>query len=113
MLNTRALAAGGTAHAIADLSGVHVQLGKGAAEGIAVHAELFSGLALIALVVSEDLKDVTLLELANGFRVGDTGAVHLCNESIQFALQSCLACRPIFLGSDFRLLPHCEPNCAV
>ena len=66
-----------------------------------MHAKFFGGFALIALMVSEHFEDVTLLELANGFRVGNTGTVHLRNESIQFALQSCLTYRPISLGSDF------------
>ena len=86
-LNAWALAAGWTAHAVADLRSVHIELGKGAAQGVAMHAKLFGGLALVSLMVREHLKNVTLLELANGVRVGDAGAVHLRNESVQFALQ--------------------------
>ncbi len=94
------LAAGRTAHAIADsafadvvanLGGIHLELCEGAAEGVAVHAELICGLALIALVVGKDFEDVTLLELAHGIGVSDTGAVHLCDETVKFALQVCLA----------------------
>jgi len=86
-LNARAFAAGWPAHAVADLSGVHIEFGEGAAEGVAVHAKLFSGLALISLMVREHFENVALLELANGVRVRDASAVHLRNESVQFALQ--------------------------
>ncbi len=95
MLNVGALAAGRTAHAIADavanlaadLGGVEVELGERAAEGVAVHAEFIGGLALIALVVREHFEDVALLELAHGIGVRNAGAVHLCDETVKFALQ--------------------------
>jgi hypothetical protein len=95
MLNVGALAGGWTAHAVADavanlaadLGGVEVQLGEGAAEGVAVHAEFVGGLALVALVVREHFKDVALLELAHCIGVGNAGAVHLCDETVKFALQ--------------------------
>jgi hypothetical protein len=102
VLDTRAFTAGRSSHAIADLRCVHVELCEGAAERIAMHTKLFGSFALVAFVMREHLEDVTFLELANGFRVGNTGAVHLCDESVQFALQGCLTYRPIFLGSEFR-----------
>ncbi len=92
-LNAGALAAGWPTHAIANLRRVHVKLSKGAAESVAVHAKLFRRLALVAFVVREHLEDVALLELTYGIRVGNAGAVHLRDESVQFALQGLvLAC---------------------
>ena len=87
VLNTWALAAGWAAHAVTDLSGIHIEFGEGAAQSVTVHAKLFGSLALISLVVRKHFEDVTLLELANGVRVRNSGAVHLRNESVQFALQ--------------------------
>jgi hypothetical protein len=86
-LNAGTLAGGRSTHAIADLRSVHVELGEGAAEGVAMHTEFFGGFALVALVLGEHFKDVTLLELPNGLRVGNAGAVHLRNQTIEFALQ--------------------------
>ena len=87
VLNAWALAAGRPAHAVANLRGVHVELGQSAAEGVAVHAEFFGGLALVALVLRQNFKDVALFELTNGLRVRDAGAVHLRDRAVQFALQ--------------------------
>src|SRR6185312_17451535 len=108
-LDARTLAAGRTAHAVADLRGVHVQLGKGAAERVAVHAQLFGGLALVALVVRKHFEDVTLFELANGFRIWDNGTVHLCDETIQFALQGFSSLAVSSRGLHF----YCDPILAV
>jgi hypothetical protein len=86
-LDSRALAYGRAPHAIADLGGIHLKLGQGSAQGIAVHAEFVSGLALIAFVVRKDFKNIASLKLPNGVGVGDTGAVHLNDKTVQFALQ--------------------------
>ena len=86
-LNAWTLAGGWPTHPIADLRGVHIEFGEGAAEGIAMHTEFFGGLALVALVLGKHFKDVTLLELSNGLRVGNAGAVHLRDETVKFALQ--------------------------
>src|SRR5580704_419226 len=80
-LDAWSLADGRAAHAVANLRGVHIEFGEGAAQGVAVHAEFFGGLALVALVLSKHFKDVALLELTNGLRVGNAGTVHLCDES--------------------------------
>ena len=102
-LDAWALTAGWPTHAVADLRGVHVQLGEGAAESVAMHAEFFGGFALVALVMREHFEDVALLELANGLRVRDTGTVHLCDQTIHFALQGYfLACGPLS-GTAFLL----------
>jgi hypothetical protein len=87
VLNSWALAAGRPAHAVADLRGVHVELGQSATECVAMHAEFFGRLALVSLVLRQNFKDVALLELTNGLRVGDAGAVHLRDQTVQFALQ--------------------------
>ena len=86
-LNARAFAAGWPAHAVADLRSVHVKLSESAAEGIAVHAELIGRFALVTFVVRQYFEDVALLELANGLRVRDAGAVHLHDQAVHFALQ--------------------------
>ncbi len=76
-----------TAHAVADLDGVEVEFGEGAAQRVAMHAELGGGLALIPLVVRKDFEDEALLELTYGLGVGNAGAVHLRDQYVQFALQ--------------------------
>jgi hypothetical protein len=83
----RALASWGTTHTVADLCGIHIELCQGAAKCIAVHAELFRSFALISFVMRQHFEDVALLELTNGLRVRDTGAVHLRDQSVHFALQ--------------------------
>jgi len=65
----RTLAHRRTPHAIANLRRVHIQLGERAAQRIAMHAKLFGSLALIALVVGQNFKDVAPLELPNSLRV--------------------------------------------
>ena len=102
-LDAWALATGRPAHAVANLRGIHVKLREGATQGVAVHAKLFGGLALVSLVVREHLENVALLELPNGVRVGDARAVHLSNESVQFALQGYPR-----LQSFPRLHSHCD-----
>ena len=87
VLNAWALAGGRPAHAVTNLRGVHVELGQSATEGVAMHAEFFSGLALVSFVLRQNFKDVALFELTNGLRVRDAGAVHLRDQAVQFALQ--------------------------
>ena len=74
-------------HAAADLCGVHIELGEGAAEGVAVHSKLDGGLALVALVLREHLEEVALLELPHGIRIRDSGTAHLHDQGVHFALQ--------------------------
>jgi len=52
-----------------------------------MHAEFLRGLALIALVACQNLKNVPPLKLANSVRVVDTGVLHLGYQTIQFAFQ--------------------------
>ncbi len=88
----------GTAHAAANLSGVEVEFGEDAAEGVAVHSELLGGLALVAFVVGEDFEQVAALELTDSFVVGDSGAVHLHYETVEFALHE-VPCLRLEVGS--------------
>jgi hypothetical protein len=65
------------AHALADLRGVQVKLRQGAAQCVAMHAQLGRGFALVPFVVREYFEDVAPLELSDGIRVRHTGTVHL------------------------------------
>ena len=76
------------AHTATDLRGVEVELGECAAKGVAMHAQLLGGLALIAAMAGEDFEDESLLELANRIGVREAGGVHLEDESIEFAFHS-------------------------
>jgi len=82
-----ALAHNRTAHAAADLRGVHLQLGERAAKCVAVHAKLRGRLALIALVVGQHLKNVALLKLLDCVGISNAGSVHLRYQGVQLALQ--------------------------
>ena len=59
----RPLAHRWTTQSPADLGRVQVQLGKGPAQGVAVHSQLVGSLALVALVLGKHLKQVTAFEL--------------------------------------------------
>ena len=83
------LAGGWTSHPAADSGCIEVKLGERAAQGVAMHAEFFRGLALVALVMCEDLQDVAPLELPESVGIWNTGAVHLRDQAIQFALHDC------------------------
>ena len=84
-LQAGAHGAGWTAQAALDLLGVHVELREGAAESVAVHAELFGGLALVAAMAGEDFCDETLFELTDRIGVGNAGGMHLEDEAVEFA----------------------------
>lgn len=84
-----ALAGGWASHPAADSGCIEVKLGERAAQGVAMHAEFFRGLALVALVMCEDLQDVAPLELPESVGVWNTGTVHLRDQAIQFALHDC------------------------
>jgi hypothetical protein len=77
-----------TAHALPYLRGIHAELGESTAECVAVHPELFSGLALIAAVTRKHFEDVALLKLTHRVVVSDTSGVHLEDEVVEFAFQS-------------------------
>lgn len=98
ILNTRSFAGWWPAHTVADLVAdlccVEIKLGESAAQGVAVHAELLGGLALVAFVVSQNLEDIAPLELAHGIGVGDSCAMHLRYDCVHFALQDHLTHHP-------------------
>lgn len=91
-LQARPFAGGRPAHADADLCRIQIELRERAAQSVAMHAELFGGPALITLVMRENFEDVAPLELLDGIRVRDPGAVHPRYDSVQFALQGHLTC---------------------
>ena len=62
---------------------VELQLGDGAAESIAVHAQLAGGLALVALIFLQHGQDESLLEFANCFGIQNAALVHLHDQGFQ------------------------------
>ena len=70
-----------------------MELRDGAAEGVAVHAELLGSLALVAAVRGEYLQNEALFELTDGFVVSDTTGMHLADQAVQLAFHKVL-----FLG---------------
>ena len=75
-------------HTLANLRRVHTQLRKCAAERVAMHAELFRGLALITAMTREDFEDKALLELAHGVVVRKPRGMHLKDEVVEIAFHS-------------------------
>lgn len=71
------------ARAIAKSLGIELEFGDGAAESVAVHAELTGRLALISVAVLQNGKNEFLLEFAHGFGISDTAAVHLHHKGFQ------------------------------
>ena len=67
---------------------VETQLGDGAAESVAVHAQLACGLTLVALVFLQHGKDESLLELADRFRIENSALVHLQYQGFQLVFHS-------------------------
>ena len=63
--------------------GVELELGNGAAEGVAVHAKLARGFALVPVAVLQHRENELLLEFADGFGIGNTASVHMHNQSFQ------------------------------
>lgn len=61
-----------------------MQLGDGAAESVAVHAERLRGFALVSLVMGQHFDEKALFEFADGFVVGNATGVHLGHKVIQF-----------------------------
>jgi hypothetical protein len=76
------------AHTLPYLGRIHAELGKRAAERIAVHAEFLSRFTLIAAMTRKNLEDVLSLKLAHRVGVSNTSGVHLEDEVVEFAFQS-------------------------
>jgi hypothetical protein len=67
-----------------------VEFCDSAAQGIAVHTELLRSLALIAAMGGKYFQNEALLELTDGFVVGDTTGVHLADQAVQLAFHRIL-----------------------
>ena len=87
----RTLEAGGT-----NLCRIDGQLGNGAAERVAVHAQLLGSFALISPVMRQHFDKKAPFELPHRLVVGNAAGVHLRHKVFQFTLHSCL-----FLSSAF------------
>lgn len=79
----RASAPGWSLHTIPQLPHIDLQLINCTAEGIAVHAQLAGGAALVSFVFLENSEDEPLLELPHALRVEDVAPVHLQDECFQ------------------------------
>jgi hypothetical protein len=96
----RAGAAGWALYAVAELADVDLQLGDGAAERVAVHAQFAGGAALVAFVFFEDGQDETFFEFSDAFRIKNIAAVHLQNECFQLIFHVHLSlCYEFFYGT--------------
>jgi len=69
--------------AIAELAHVNSQLADGAAESIAMHAELPGSAALVPLVIFEYRGYETAFELSDGLGIKNVALVHLLYECFQ------------------------------
>ncbi len=67
---------------------IEFQFSDRAAKGVAVHAELARGLALIPIVLLQNGDNKSFLELPDGFRVQDAAFVHLQYQSFKLVLHS-------------------------
>src|ERR1700685_1309781 len=72
-----------TPYSVTQLADVDLQFGDGAAEGVAVHAELARRAALVAFIFLEDGQDETLLEFSPALGVKNVASVHLQNKRFQ------------------------------
>src|ERR1019366_6508926 len=71
------------ARTVAQALGIQLQLGDGTAKGVAVHAQLARGLALVSLAVLQHRENESLLEFTHAFGIGDAVLVHLQDQSFQ------------------------------
>src|ERR1039458_5093109 len=71
------------ARTVAQALGIQLQLGDGTAKGVAVHAQLARGLALVSLAVLQHRENESLLEFTHAFGIGDAVFVHLQDQSFQ------------------------------
>ena len=84
----RSFASWRTAHTVANLHCIKIEFSEGSTERVPVHTKLFGSFALVSSVMREHFENVALFELTYSFRIGDTGAMHLRDQTVQFALQS-------------------------
>jgi hypothetical protein len=78
-----ARAAGRALDAVAELADVNLQLGDGTAEGVAVHAQLAGGAALVAFVFLQHGQDEALLEFTHAFGIKNIASIHLQHKRFQ------------------------------
>src|ERR1700740_3494813 len=90
-LKYRTLAARRALESIAYLYGINIEFGDYAAECIAVHAKLFGSLTLVSLVVCQYGEQITALEFAHSFSIGDSARMHCCHKGFQFAFHKYLS----------------------
>jgi len=97
-----ALTARRPAQSGADQRGIDLQFGQNPAQRVAVHAQFFRRLALVAPVTGQDLEDKPPLEFAHGFVVGDAACVHLGDKVVQLAFHRNLFPDPGLAGAIFQ-----------
>jgi len=93
----RAGAAWRTFDAVAELADIDLQLGDGAAESVAVHAQFARGAALVAFVLLKNGEDKALLEFPHTLGVKDVAAVHLQNQCFQLIFHDAFSLLTNFL----------------
>jgi len=76
-------ATGRASSPIAQCLGVELKIGDGAAESVAVHAQLARSLALIPVAVLQNCENELLSEFADRFGIRDTTPVHVHNQGFQ------------------------------
>ena len=93
-LKYRTLGMRRTLEPMTNLHGIDIQFGNGAAERVAMHAQFFCCLTLIALVVRKYCKKVTALEFTHRFSIRNTASMHRCHKDFQFAFHKYLSLIP-------------------
>ena len=84
--SSRSCAAWRPTCAVTQCAYVKLQFGYGAAERVAMHAELAGGLALVAVILLEHGEDEPFFEFAYRLGVEDSALVHLQDECFQLIL---------------------------
>ena len=103
--SNRAGTAWGTLHAVAQLANIDFQFGEGAAESVAVHAQLARGAALVAFVFLKHGQDKALFKLTNGLGVQNIAFVHLHDERFELIFHSLSLSLATRQRQNFNLLP--------
>src|SRR5580658_5949066 len=94
-------AAGRALDAVAELADVDFQLGDGAAQGVAMHAQFAGGAALVAFIFLQHGQDETFLELAHAFRIKNIAAVHLQDKRFQLIFHAAFSLCYEFFTAPF------------
>ena len=83
LITNRSRAAGWALDPIAQLTNVDLELGDGAAQSVAVHAQLARGAALVAFVLLQNRQNEFLFEFAHRFGIKNITPVHLHNKCFE------------------------------